>query len=290
MKKITQPKIHFGHLRAVAKLILLVIVFALGVIAFLISERIKDENKRAEIVRRCTAMARRVVGIRVKVIGRPVEDNPAIYIANHLSYLDIPVLGSVLSASFISRADVGSWPVIGWFAKHQRTIFTSRKKGSALNEAKIIRERLEAGDRLLMFPEGTSGEGLRTLPFKSTFLSVAAPIVKNGVETQITVQPVTLVHTEMGGLPVSRYQRAYYAWFGDMEFAPHFWQALQMPGFTLEVRFHAPTTMAEMGDRKALCRYCEEAISRGLAEGLNGRTLPLTTETATSTDTEIVPA
>lgn len=263
-------KIRFGHLRAVVKLLGLLGVFALGSIAYLISEHLSEE-RRAGIVRRSTAMARRVVGIRIKVIGRPVKDSPAIYVANHLSYLDIPVLGSVLKASFISRADVGGWPVIGWFAKHQRTIFTSRTKQGAMGEAKIIRERLEAGDRLLMFPEGTSGEGLRLLPFKSTFFAAAAPIIKDGVETQITVQPITITLTEMGGLPISRYQRPYYAWYGDMDFAPHFWEALQQAGFTIEIRFHKPTNIAEMGDRKTLCRYCETAIASGLSQGLNGR-------------------
>ncbi len=260
-----------SHLRGGLRLFAFLLIMLVATPFLFVGLYIRNEDRRAALVRFFYGILRRAIGLRLVVTGTPTEAMPAIYVSNHLSYLDIPVLGSLLKASFISRGDVAGWPVIGFLSKLQRTIFTSRSRNTAVAEAKTIRARLEAGDRLLMFPEGSSADGNHLLPFKSTFFAVAAPIIKNGIEQQIVVQPISLTLTELGDLPIGRHQRPFYAWFGDMDFAPHFWQALQLPGFTIEVRFHAPTTLAQAGDRKALCAYCEREIMAGVDEGLSGR-------------------
>lgn len=261
-----------GHIRGALRLVAFLLVMLVATPFLFACLYIGSEDSRAAVVRFFYGILRRAIGLRLVVTGAPTEAQPALYVSNHLSYLDIPVLGSLLKASFISRGDVAGWPVIGFLSKLQRTIFTSRSRATAVAEARQIRARLEAGDRLLMFPEGSSGDGNRLLPFKSTFFAVAAPILKpDGTEQQITVQPVSLALTELGDLPIGRHQRPFYAWFGDMDFAPHFWQALQLPGFTIEVRFHPPTTLAAAGDRKAICTYCEREIAHGMDEGLSGR-------------------
>ena len=261
-----------SHVRGTLRLIgfILIILCAAPVLVF--ADRFLKEERRVAVVRGSYRLLPRLLGIKLVVYGKPIADRPCLYVANHLSYLDIPVLGSILKSAFISRGDVAGWPVIGWLAKQQRVMFITRRKNTAVAEAKMIRDRLEAGERLLMFPEGTSSDGQHVLPFKSTFFAVAQPVTFQGRERQVTVQPVSMALTERGNLPIGRHQRPLYCWYGDMEFAPHFWDVLQQPGFTVEVRFHPATTLAAMdNDRKKLAHYCEETIAHGLSDGLAGR-------------------
>jgi 1-acyl-sn-glycerol-3-phosphate acyltransferase len=212
------------------------------------------------------------LGFKLRVYGAPVTNRPCLYVSNHLSYLDIPLLGSLLQASFVSRADVENWPLIGYLGKLQNTVWIDRRPELAVQHAKELRRRIEIGDRILVFPEGTSTDGLHLLPFKSTLFEVAAPIKNtDGTETQVTVQPISIIVTEMGNLPIGRHQRPLYSWYGDMTFEHHFWDVLQRAGFTLEVQFHAPVTMAQFGNRKKLAAHCEKVVAEGVSAGLAGR-------------------
>ncbi|MFM7418820.1 MAG: lysophospholipid acyltransferase family protein, partial [Alphaproteobacteria bacterium] len=158
-----------------------------------------------------------LIGLKVQVVGK-VSDKPAtLFLPNHSSWLDILVLGSVLRASFVSKSEVGQWPVVGIIAKLGRTVFVSRRRSSTvLREADTMRERLQAGDSLILFAEGTSNDGTRVLPFRSAFLAAAADAK--------AVQPVSLVYDRLGGLPACRRDRPLFAWYGDMDIASHFWR------------------------------------------------------------------
>lgn len=268
------PNLNYGHIRGGFRLLLFVLLLMVAGPLFVIVKQTLKEERRMAVVRGVYRLLPRILGIRIVQIGKPVNSRPCLYVANHLSYTDIPVLASILKATFVSRGDVNGWPVIGWLARQQRVLFISRRKEKSLVEVQAVRQRLEGGERILMFPEGTSSDGQRVLPFKSTFFAIANPVMYNGIEQQVAVQPISMTPTELGGLPIGRHQRPLYCWYGDMEFAPHLWDLVQLAGFTVEVRFHTPTTLAEMGDRKKLAHYCEETIAAGLSEGLSGhRTL-----------------
>ena len=214
--------------------------------------------------RRCC----RLLGIRVERRGRLSRIRPTLFVVNHVSYLDISVLGSLIQGSFVAKSEVSSWPFFGWLARLQRSVFVDRRANRALERRDAMAARLEAGDSLILFPEGTSGDGNRVLPFKSSLLAVAEIEARGG---PVTVQPVSLAYTRLDGIPLGRALRPFVAWYGDMELASHLWQAMGLGRLTVAVRFHPPVSLAEFGSRKTLGDHCWQVVSRGMADSLAGR-------------------
>lgn len=198
-----------------------------------------------------------LIGLRLRVIGRPSGSPRTLYVANHSSWLDILVLGATLEARFVSKSEVGNWPLIGWVAKLGRTVFVSRTRGRTGAEAQEMRTRMEAGDSLILFPEGTTSDGARVLPFRSSFFSVASAAEQ--------VQPVTLVYDRLGGLPVGRRDRPLFAWYGDMQTASHAWRLLRRTGTRVTVVLHAPFPPETVPDRKLLAARAGRAVSETAA-------------------------
>jgi 1-acyl-sn-glycerol-3-phosphate acyltransferase len=210
----------------------------------------------------------RILGLDVKVLGVPSSSHPVLFVVNHSSYLDISVLGALIPGSFVAKSEVKKWPLFGLLAKLQRTVFVDRAVRSTAGQRDAIVARLQVGDDLILFPEGTSSDGNRTLPFKSALLSCAETAIDG---RHVTVQPVSVAYTRLDGMPLGRNLRPFYAWYGDMDLMPHIWQALGLGTVTIEVQFHAPTTIAEHANRKALTRHCEQAVTGGMAAALSGR-------------------
>jgi lyso-ornithine lipid O-acyltransferase len=213
----------------------------------------------------------RLFGFRLEFRGRISDRHPTLFVANHVSYTDIPVLGAVLQASFIAKSEVAGWPLFGWLAKLQRTIFVDRRVRSTATQKGDIARRLAAGDSLILFPEGTSGDGNRVLPFKSALFSAAEPIDGRS----IWVQPVSVAYAKLDGMPLARMDRAQVAWYGDMELAPHMWTLLGLGRVTVVVEFHPVVTLAELGSRKALAEHCRGVVAAGMAAALSGRRPPV---------------
>jgi 1-acyl-sn-glycerol-3-phosphate acyltransferase len=214
----------------------------------------------------------RILGIKVKVRGRIHRDKPTLYVCNHVSYLDIPVLGSVLEGSFVAKNEVDTWPLFGWLSRLQKTVFINRAdRSTTSSQANTLTGRLEGGDNLILFPEGTSSDGLRLLPFKTALFAVAT--AKHG-DKPVTVQPVTLAVTHLDNMPIGRWLRPVYAWYGDMDLGAHMWQFAGLGKVTVQLIFHPPMTVAEAGSRKALARLSEDRIAAGLAAANAGRPLP----------------
>lgn len=213
-------------------------------------------------------MCRRVIGMEVEVRGCPLVAGPALFVANHISYLDITALGSEVDASFVSRADIRDWPVFGYLSTLQRTIYIDRQPKYARQQMTELAERLSGGDRLILFPEGTSSDGNSILPFKSSLFGAAALKVDGRA---VPVQPISIAYTRLDGLPLGRLMRPLYAWYGDMEFAPHFWELLGYGKFRVDITIHDPVTLDAFESRKRLARHCENAIVRGFSQSLAGR-------------------
>lgn len=213
----------------------------------------------------------RILGIRVVRRGRPAQESPVLFAANHCSYLDIIVLGALLPASFVAKSEVAKWPLFGLLAKLQRSVFVDRRPRRTAEQRDFMAARLEAGDNLILFPEGTSGDGNRVLPFKSSLLSVAE-LRPQG--RPLTVQPVSITYTMLDGLPLGRYLRPFFAWYGDMELAGHLWQWVGLGRLTVVVRFHQPVDLTRFASRKELSEYCYLAASQGMADALAGRRRP----------------
>ena len=218
----------------------------------------------------------RVIGLRVRVIGAPAANRQGrrvIYAANHCSWLDIPVLGGTLEACFVSKDEIARWPGVSLVARLGRTVFVTRQRGATGRERDDMRVRLAAGDDLLLFPEGTSSDGSRVLPFRSSFFSVAEQAKAGGAAPPL-IQPVSVVYDRLGGLPARRSTRAVFAWYGDMDLASHFWRLAQWRGMRVTVLMHEPLDPKNFANRKLLAQAAWDAVAQGAAAMRQNREEP----------------
>jgi 1-acyl-sn-glycerol-3-phosphate acyltransferase len=212
-------------------------------------------------------VACRLLALKVERRGVPVTARPALFVSNHTSYLDIHVLGGLINGSFIAKQEVAGWPLFGLCAKLQRSVFVDRRRASSHDQRDAIAERIKAGDGLILFPEGTSNDGNRVLPFKSALLGVATAAP---ADQPLTVQPVSLAYARHSNMPMGRALRPFYAWYGDMGLLDHLWRVLGLGPATVVVRFHAPVKATEFDGRKGLTRHCERVVEEGVMEALYG--------------------
>lgn len=210
----------------------------------------------------------RLLGVQLEVTGAQSATRPTLFVVNHGGYIDISILGALIPGSFIAKLEVGTWPLFGWLAKLQRTVFVDRKRGSTHTQRDDIASRLADGDNLILFPEGTSSDGNRVLPFKSALFSVAALETGHG---PLVVQPVSVAYTKINGMPMGRALRPFLAWYGDMDLGPHLLRLAGLGKVSVAVTFHPPVTLAQLGSRKALASHCERSIAEGVAAALSGR-------------------
>jgi len=210
----------------------------------------------------------RAIGLSVRVIGetaqRGAEGRPIVYVSNHSSWLDVLVLGSQLPACFVAKEEVARWPLIATVARLGRSVFVRRQRGSMMHERDDMRARLVRGDSLVLFPEGTSSDGSRVLPFRSAFLSITEqPVTADGRPP--LVQPVSVVYDRLSGLPTGHVNRPLFAWYGDMDIASHFWRLAQHCGLRASVVLHAPLDPRAFPSRKALAAATWNAVASGAA-------------------------
>lgn len=214
----------------------------------------------------------RVMGIKLDIRGRPSRKRPCIYVSNHSSYLDIEILGALIRGSFVAKSEIGDWPFFGTLAKLQRTVFVDRRRSQAGKHKTAIEERLEAGERLILFPEGTTSDGNRVLPFKRALFATAQQKVGGN---PVMVQPISIAYSGFSNLPMDRDMRPVYAWYGDMDLLPHVWDMLKAGTATVVVQFHPTLTIEEVGDdRRALAEYCHTVVNDGVMAALTGRLPP----------------
>ena len=209
----------------------------------------------------------RILGIDVRAIGAPTADRPLLIASNHTGYLDIAVLGSLIEGAFVAKSEIAGWPFFGWLAKLQRSVFVDRQARSAARQRDAIGERLAAKEVLILFPEGTSGDGNFVLPFKSALFSV----VFRDSQEPVTVQPVSVAYTRLDGLPIGRALRPFFAWYGGMDLAPHMWHVLGLGRIEAMVEFHPPVALANFATRKELAQFCYDRVSGGVGRLLSGR-------------------
>ncbi|MGB4826766.1 MAG: lysophospholipid acyltransferase family protein [Paracoccaceae bacterium] len=196
--------------------------------------------------------ALRIFGLRVTVTGTPMTEKGAV-VANHASWMDVFTLNAVEQVYFVAKSEVSGWPGIGWLARATGTVFINRRGAEAKVQQAIFEDRLRAGHRLLFFPEGTSTDAIRVLPFKSSLFQA---FYTHGLEQVMFIQPVSVIyHAPAGADP------RFYGWWGDMDFGPHLLMMLAAPHHgRVEVILHPPVPADGFEDRKALAQYCERVI------------------------------
>lgn len=214
----------------------------------------------------------RLAGVRVRQIGQPSPDSPTLILSNHVSWLDICVIGSLAPVVFIAKSEVETWPVFGFLAKLQRTIFIERerrhKTGAATQE---IAGRLLGGDAVVLFAEGTSSDGLRVLPFRSALVGAVHHALGDSTHhSAITVQPMSVAYTRFAGLPVGRGLRDRVAWYGDADLIPHFIGILAAGATDVTVTWGNAVAYDLAASRKAITRDAETAVRRMTVSALRG--------------------
>lgn len=197
-----------------------------------------------------------ILRLPLVVRGQVMRQRGAV-VANHASWLDIFALNAAQRGYFVAKSEVEHWAAIGWLARATGTVFIARKGSEAKRQQALFEERLRAGHHLMFFPEGTSTDSVRVLPFKSTLF---AAFWSHGLEEVMWIQPVTLAYRAPEGC-----DPRFYGWWGDMEFAGHLLMVLaQARQGRVEVVFHDPVPVEAFADRKALAAHCEAEVRKGL--------------------------
>ncbi|MEK1890638.1 MAG: lysophospholipid acyltransferase family protein [Phyllobacterium sp.] len=221
----------------------------------------------------------RLLGFRIHVHGDMAKGRPLLLTANHTSWTDIVILGSLRKMAFIAKAEVAKWPLFGMLAKLQRTVFIEReKRGKTHHQASEIALRLAAGDAMVLFAEGTTSDGNRVLPFKTSLFGAAQVAIRDANAETVTVQPVAIAYTRIHGMPMGRAHRPLVAWPGDVPLGPSLIGLLKEGAVDVDVWFGEPVVIDGKSDRKALARTVEERVRGMVQTSLMGRDLVGTQE------------
>jgi 1-acyl-sn-glycerol-3-phosphate acyltransferase len=215
----------------------------------------------------------RLMGVRLTIEGQVMPDRPVLLVSNHTSWLDIPVLSAVAPVSFIAKREVSRWPFVSSLARLQRTVFVDRERRGAVGETtNAIMERLAQGDTVVLFAEGTSSDGNRVLPFKTSLFGAAKPPTKSGAQPRdVVVQTISVVYTRLHGVPFGRSDRPLVGWYGDMEMQSHAWQLLKAGPLDVRIRIGDPIPLDSFADRKDLARKSEDQVREHVIRLLRGR-------------------
>lgn len=214
-------------------------------------------------------LAARVLGLRVRTHGRIAERRPLLIAANHVSWSDIVVLGSIAEVHFVAKSEMAGWPILGTFARLQRSVFVEREmRRKSGDQARELSARLANGDPMVLFAEGTTGPGSGVMPFKSTLFGAAQMALQNLPGDSVLVQPVAIAYTRLYGLPMSGRERAEIAWIGDTPLVPHLKSLFARRAMDVEVYFGEPVLFASGNDRKAVTREVESSVRTMLAKAL----------------------
>lgn len=200
-------------------------------------------------------IASRVMGMRVKVYGHRLRKD-VFFVANHISWHDIPVLGGITGTAFVAQDGVRKWPVIGWLATQNRTVFVNRAgKQQVAGQINVLREAIAENWSVTLFPEGTTSDGQGMLPFKPSLFHTLAPPPK-----PVMIQPVLL---DFGDVAPE------IAWLGEETGWESAWRAFTRPGsYDVGVYFLEPYDPAALADRKEVCARARETLAAKLSERL----------------------
>lgn len=209
----------------------------------------------------CRGVAR-LLGLRLSLAGEPAAGSPTLFVANHVSYLDIVALGAFLGGAFVAKREVAGWPLLGFLSRLTSTFFVRRHWREARRQRDALAARMRTGESFVLFAEGTSTNGLGVARFKTSLLGVAEPWL---LDRPIAVQGVTLAYTRLAdGTPIDRGNCDLYAWHGDATLLPHLWGVLQQEGVEMRIVLHEPRLSWAVTCRKGLGRSLQGEIARAL--------------------------
>ena len=206
-----------------------------------------------------------IFGIKINTYGKVPKNFPKLLVCNHASYLDILILGSLIKTSFVAKKEVSSWPLLGILAKLQNTIFIDRKISSLTMQKNKIIKHLQEKKNLIIFPEGTSSDGNKVLPFKSSLFN----IFEENKGTKIFLQTITIVYKKINGKTMSFNDRKKITWHSDMNLITNIFDVLKKFSIEVDVIFNDEFLPNKNNNRKKIARYCWNRINNNLINSLN---------------------
>jgi len=246
-----------SYIRFAVRVLLLIVWLTIMPILFILGRWLKVTGYE-NIVHHFHAGCRYILGLNVEYVGQPHSQPSTLYVSNHISYLDVFVLGSI-KAYFIAKSEVASWPILGRYARFQNTLFFERKAGRAREQLNIMKGHLQESKSLTLFPEGTSTDGAHVEPFKSSLFEAA-----NISSQEVAIQPVTIAYTHYNGQKMDQSMRDHYAWYADMPFLSHFLDVLKLKKVDVKVQFHPVCYLEQFDTRKACADHCQTVVASQL--------------------------
>lgn len=216
---------------------------------------------RDHVAQVCYKGILRIIGIRVQSHGELSAVRPLLLVSNHISYLDVLVLGSQGPIRFTPKSEIADWPLIGNICRLCECVFIDRRSEKVKHVGQDIRAALNKGELISVFPEATTGNGLHLLPFKSSVFGITETA---GEGPEVHIQPAAVTYTHIRRLPIDFSQWPLIAWYGDMELLPHMWELLKLGNITAEITYLPAVTYAQFGDRKALAAHCHRSITQAI--------------------------
>lgn len=211
----------------------------------------------------------RALGLRVKIVGRMAPTRPLLIASNHISWVDISVIGAHFDVQFIAKAEMSNWPVMGYLSKLQRTVFVEReRRRKSGQQASEIAQRMAAGHAMVLFPEGTTADGNFILPFKSSLFGAAGLVLDETTVERVYIQPLSIAYTRVHGMAMGRKHRAIYSWAGGEGLWPSLLKFLRAGSIDVELRFGEPVEFSKSAKRKQIAAEVETAVRRQMSDSL----------------------
>ncbi len=206
---------------------------------------------------------RKCIGHQLIIKGTLSKAKQTLFVSNHCSYVDILVLGTFIPARFVAKLEVAKWPIMGWLATHQGTIYIDRSRNAISEGTDKLMEFIDKGESLILFPEGTTSDGCRILPFGSSFFDVA-------IKKNVVVQPITITYAGWDRLPMPRFMRKICGWFSpDIDLLSHLWFIAQLGTVQVIVTLHPPLNASDFSSRKELSLASFLAVQEGLVNAFS---------------------
>ncbi len=203
---------------------------------------------------------RKCIGHQLIINGELSKVKPTLFVSNHSSYVDILVLGTFVPGRFVAKQEISKWPIMGWLTTNQGSIYIDRSRTAIAEGLEKVAKFLEKGESLILFPEGTTSDGCRVLPFGSSFFDSA-------MKYNVTVQPITITYAGWDGLPMPRYMRKICGWFSpDTDLLSHLWTIAQLGTVQVIVDLHPPLKAGDFKSRKDLSEASFNAVQSGLLQ------------------------
>jgi lyso-ornithine lipid O-acyltransferase len=213
----------------------------------------------------------RLVGVRVRATGTPLDDRPLLIVANHSSWLDISIITSLAPVVFVAKSEIARWPFFGVLAKLQRTVFVERDRRHKTGKVNAqIAQRLAEGDPVLLFGEGTAGDGNRVLPFRTALIGAARDAIAAAGNERVWIQPLSIAYVSQQGIALGRHLRPRAAWYGKMKLTDHIGKIVRTGAVDVMVTWGDPIPYDGAIDRKVLARQLESAVRANTIAALRG--------------------